>query len=310
MTALRTAAILFLFALVCACPVAAPLSAATITWDNGGVSQDWTDDGAGGNWSGDPAPGPGDNALFDENTDGGASGTTTNVVDTNFTIANLDYAVSASGAGTFFHTTEIAASTTLLATAGLDVLPATIDSNETLDVTIRGGAGSALQVGNVGGSTADIRIARNQLGTLDTITGNLDLSGLETFVAHLDDFEISVGVRPADAIVTLAEDNSITANSLVMGIGTGNNSNTPSELLLGETNTINANQLFIARTKSRATVEFQTGLVAPDVTIRGKAGGSSRADLEIGVQTGSTGSTGIGIVDFSGGTVDALLDRV
>ena len=291
-------------ALLLAITVALGLSghAAVVNWDGAGVTDNWSDAGAGGNWAGAAMPGPLDTALFTDADTGG-----TNIVDQNFIIDELSYELAVPPVS-LSHTTQIAAGTTLLATGGLGVAPFNGTASRTVDITMTGGAGSRLQVGNPGENTADMYLAYCAYTTGYThVTGKLDLSAIDAFEANLNMFHIAHGrdwTQRATAELTLAPINTINANGIDIGYGVGR-----STILLGQTNTFNTNTLHVGRGKDgHNNMSFQAGLTNPTLTLAGLGGGP--ADLRICHSSYGTGNKIIDGVDLSGGTFNATLDEL
>lgn len=284
-----------------------PLFAAPITWSGAsGTDINWNTDG---NWSGNIKPTSGDDAVFDDATKGATAATLTNTVDNDYTITNFNFAWR-SPVVSFNHLTEIAAGKTLLATGGWNVANGSDGTTSaSVNVAIRGAdANSVFQVGNTGANTATVRLVNNDdSATSDNlITGRIDLSGLNTFRANVDTFYVGVGSRPMDVIVTLAANNIIDANTLTVGNASGNSNAKVSILKLGQVNTFHASTINIGQNKGWGTLNF-AGLPSSTLEVRNTAG-TGRAAFRVGYNDNSnTGVTSTGVVDWTGGSVDALL---
>ncbi|MEI7730467.1 MAG: PA14 domain-containing protein [Verrucomicrobiota bacterium] len=206
-------------------------------------------------------------------------------------------------------------------------------------------AGIAFGVGNygntIGGITATTRVAFAGGGSLiinapsgafsvepsgTNATGNalavLDLSGLSNFTANVSNWTAAViGGNPNNVSVqftlTLATNNTITATNIVLGSsGMGNSSAGGNTVNLGRSNTFNANNIVVMGGRQLGAMLFQAGS-SSNLTIRGVAGGSSRANLYAGDQSNLSGLGGGGgssvstsTLNFSGATVDVRFNQL
>ncbi|MEI9897829.1 MAG: autotransporter-associated beta strand repeat-containing protein [Chthoniobacter sp.] len=142
-------------------------------------------------------------------------------------------------------------------------------------------------------------------GTSNAVT-NLDMSGLANFNATVATFAVGQG-NGAAGNLTLAQNNVITASNLTVG-NFNTQSNPPtvsSSLILGQSNVINAATVNIGSQKEAGTVAFNTGLTSPTLTIRGTAGGVTRAAVNIGVNNVGTASTPVSSVLLTAGAAAA-----
>lgn len=156
-------------------------------------------------------------------------------------------------------------------------------------------------------------------GTTASTTSTLDLTGLTAFnynqAAAGQSFSITVGPTggntTTNATVNLAAGtNSITAtnvnvgvgNAVVGGIGTLN---------LGTTNTINAANIQVGGYRSYGgTVQFESGLTNPTLTLRGVTGGISAAQsLTVGLPQ-SGGVVNTALFDTSAGTINGIVNNL
>jgi len=286
--------------------------AAVVTWGGGGTTDNWSDGGAGGNWGGAAAPVAGDDVVFDHADSGN-----TNIADYAVGLKTLTYQLRPGAETSFTQNTQIGAGLTLSTTGNFTVGPEDGPGlTSTIGVNISGGAGSVFQVGATGTNTADLIIAQNPdsndggSGVNGVLTVNLDMSGLETFVANLDDLLVYSTTRPTGGTVTLAQNNTVTANDITVGHHTGNTSKSAT-LELGQTNTLNANTIYFGHRKTNATVRFDAGLAAPGLTLRGKIGGDSRvANLRIGYNDTGTSAAPTGTLDLTDGSLDARVNSM
>lgn len=197
-------------------------------------------------------------------------------------------------------------------------------AGETAKLQVTGANGTL----TVNDATRNIVVASTNSTTATTQT--MDLSGLGTFNATIANLYIgrptgssgnATTGRSINDSLTLAADNTLTAsgtNGIIVGASTstGSSTSTPARLILGSANVLNADQFVIGHNRISGTMQFNTGLTNPAVTLRGAAGGSSRTDIYLGdqgvtrtgVSTSGGGSTNnLGKVDFTGGTVDAMI---
>jgi len=293
-----------------------PLYAADITWDDQAGDDLWSNP-TNFNPDGDPAA---DNITFGSIGASPTAGTVTSIVDTNLTIGTLRFN---NALATDTHTLQINDGVTLTSAPGTTLNTLQIGGGNTVGsvvtTAIRGqtlGQGS-LTLSNPTGNMS-VGFASGD-GTPST--GILDMSGLGTFTANLAQLRIAAttGSLTSNSIgqVTLADSNTITADVIAVG-GSGSHSTTGTFLRLGASNTLNADLIFVGNSRTSATMEFRSGLIAPTVTIGGKGAGT-RADLIIADQASSRGlvttfnggsSEITGVVNFQGGTVNAMLDEL
>lgn len=277
-------------------------SAHAATWDAGdGSDLNWT---TVANWS-DDAGAAGKAVVFD-NTAGGTANATTagNIVDASLTIDSLGYANTGTS-GSTFQVTEIGSGVTLTLDAA-GAAPATI-------LSVGGVASATTRVAIRGAGTLTVNEATSAI-SVGTPSANqfasLDMSGLATFNATVA--SVNFGTNRGNGDVTLAAANTITATAFNVGSTTvgSTGGSSKSDLLLGTTNTINADTITVGGGLGSGTVGFRAGLTAPTVTIRGSAGATSRANLTIANASGSSlGNAQGSSVDFtaSSGSVDALI---
>ena len=319
------------------------MPAHAITWLGGAGDDNWS---SGGNWTGGSPPGPGQTAEFDDTAAVAAAGTVTNIVDADIAIGSLAYKQFVQNAK--YHTTQINGSTTLKATDALEVNndltipPSTYDT--TVNTTITG-AGT-LEVGNTGESTAHVLVGYNSAGG-DIDTGILNMAGLASFAAHLDEMTVGTGGGPAVGTVTLAAANTINANTMTIGedMGTGTldlsagatlnayvntlavgilspaaNSTTDAigTVRLPTTTMIEADAIYVgytesAYTASSASIGTGTLSLSPGDTLTiGNAGqtAAQRADLRVGFKHTQTATGANGTLDLTGGTFNAWLGEL
>ena len=282
----------------------------TIVWNGPGAGQNsWS---TAGNWSPAAVPETLDDVKF---YDGGALGIVVsninNAVDVSFggRIASLQY-----GSTNGNHTTLIPSGESLTV-AGANGLVAGTEtdngSSQTVFSTVTGRDGELV----VQNPNAKL-IVRQGSANNGSQRATLDLSGLGTFTAALN--QVLVGTigpvnRPTGTLF-LARTNSLTASGLSGLIAADSNSNAGGQNLiyLGWANSIFMDSLIIGRQKGAATLRFNPAFPNATALFRG-SDGFSRVDTwniaDNSLQSTST-SSGLGTNDFSGGTVDALVDTM
>ena len=281
---------------------------AALTWDGeGGANKNWSH---APNWDADGLPT--DSATFN-NTATAAAGTVTNIVDEDFTVGTLTYEHTGAGASDY-HTTQINSGQTLRAYGSSGGNAMVVGTTATDGVTTRVafvGEGTL----NIDNPSADfLMTGYHHAGGVSRSTLAVDMSGLATFHATVDDFLAPGGFINANSQLTLAQTSSITADGVAFAAWGGAAGGT-NFVHLGQTNTLHTNKLVISGGRASSTTEFTPGLPGtPTVEIRGKAGGSSRADLWVADQNGNGGygrggsNRATGVADFTAGSIDALLD--
>ncbi|MES2658956.1 MAG: autotransporter-associated beta strand repeat-containing protein [Verrucomicrobiota bacterium] len=135
-------------------------------------------------------------------------------------------------------------------------------------------------------------------------TQTVDMTGLSNFFYSNPSGTLNVGgANNNSAELTLTGNNVITAGTLgVVTTGPSGNPQT-GKIHLGQTNTINAALLHIGGLAGNGTLDFQSGLTAPTLKIRGVGGtDADRASVIIGSSSGfaavgSTFAMGTGVLD-------------
>lgn len=301
-----------------------------VTWSGAGANNNWS---TSGNWTGGT---PGGNNVFFNNTDPTTSGTINNIVDQSVTLNALTYV----NTGTNWQVTEIANGQTLTLDAG--TAPTNIfwagttstSSNyvSTTNVKITGGGKLAV---NEAGSNFLVSTYSGGTGSGTTSNGQtlLDMSGLGELNATVAEFQVGYG-RGSSAILHLANTNTINATRVSVGQAnwTGSSSYqtaTSSTVYLGQTNALYTTELLIGsntngsvtKNANSGTLIFDSGLSGtPSVVIRG-LGSTTETPLAVTNMIigniGGDNSNGVGgsiantsVADFTGGTVDALVDTL
>ncbi len=282
--------------------------AANIQW-TGATDQFWS---TVGNWTPSGPPGSGDAVFFFDTGGAASAGTVDNVVDTSFTIASLQY-----GNTNNFHTTQINSGQTLTVTNGLTVgtETGTANNDQIVTATVTGPGTLSVSGGNI--------IVRQCNASSSTIrTAMLDMSGLSNFTANVSSLLLGVqisGTSPltrAAGVVILAMTNQITATNIVLNFNPGSPvlGNTNNVLYFGQTNAIFANTITNGGDKGQfvTLMAFKPGLNNSVAYIRGADGVSRVPTWMTGDNSHETTSanTANGTEDFSGGTVNALVDTL
>ncbi|MET0263806.1 MAG: autotransporter-associated beta strand repeat-containing protein, partial [Rariglobus sp.] len=149
----------------------------------------------------------------------------------------------------------------------------------------------------LGTGTLTLNGASVQIGGT-TGTQTVNMAGLSNFIYDNAAGSFYVGglANPANAVVTLAGTNVITASTFGIASNSSVSDNGhPGTVRLGQTNTINANTIQVGGTAGSGTLEFTTGLApAPTLTIRGTGGTSTdRAALTVGNSAGFAATTSV-----------------
>lgn len=293
----------------------------------------WNGSGGNINWSGVPnwtnitaggygPPGPSNDLSFLDSGTVSTTNTVNNVMDGDTTIKSLTY-----GNSNNFHTTQLATghSLNIFGTSGLLVGTETDNGTaQTVKATITG-AGSSL---NLNGGNITVRQATDG-SSGGTQRATLDLSGVDSLSASMGRIVIgSEGghARPTGTVY-LPKTNSITltgsAPTIAIG-GTGGasgNSGGISQLYLGRSNQIFTDTITVGRGKQStsggqaSTIAFNPALTNanpatdPSAYFRASNGSGRIANWTL-ADAGSGGGTvnTAGASDFTGGTVDAMVD--
>jgi fibronectin-binding autotransporter adhesin len=310
--------------------------AVTNTWSGGGGADDnWS---TAANWD-TGAPTAGSDVLFtptDATATSGWSvggGTPNNIIDTNFTLNTLW-----SRPTNAWHVTQIPAGTNLTITGAMAVTNLTSlgtnyyaiwvgsQNNLSLYHTILGQG--TLAVNN----TNSMVMVRNVFTTSPVAAPpTLDMSGLDTFTANV--IGVSVGGdgtvtatandRPT-GILYLAKTNIVTSSStvqlrplslsgLVLTIGDSIVSvGTQSKVYLGDTNVfLGDSGIAVGWRRGQGLLQFRAPGTGGVAFFRNRAGTGRQSYWGVGDDlTGSTGNLSDGTADFTGGTVDAMVDTM
>ncbi len=279
-------------------------------WNGPGTgANSWS---TGGNWiPAGPPEGFDDVKFFDPGAAGVAIFNVNSVADAGFggRIASLQISNTNGN-----HTMRIADGRSLEVSGANDFIVGTETDNGSAQVvyaTITGAGGTL----NLDSGAADM-IVRQGSANNSSQRATLDLSGLGNFNATLG--RLLVGVlgpvnRPVGTLL-LARTNNLAFSGAAPAIeaaDSGSNSGSGSYIYLGIENQIAADTITIGRSKSSATLAFNPAFtnLQPTLFLRGATGSRVNA-VALGDNSGQTvsSSSSSGMMNFSGGTVDAEVD--
>jgi len=164
--------------------------------------------------------------------------------------------------------------------------------------------GGSLTVGQLATGRADMLVAQRTVNTSANTVGTVDLSGASSFNAYLDNLIVawqtagaaSGGGGSVSGTLTLSPDNTIDANSIVVGwIDSGNISTTTGTLNLGLSNTISADLFAVGSLKGTGVVTLPAGGVL------NLGSDSRRTELNVGYKYQHTSGSSNGNMDLSAG---------
>ncbi len=195
--------------------------------------------------------------------------------------------------------------------------------SSTLDVgtnsqTVASFAKTAGQNATIAGSGGTLTV--NGAADFQVNAGTLTMSALGNWVYNrsANNFRVGGTTDNSTANAYLAGSNTVTAATVLVGCDgpDGSGQNATGVLYLGQNNTLNAGTIRVLRDggqSSSATLRFNTGLAAgPTLTIRGSAGGSSRATMEVGwaTEANTDYAGGSGTIDLTTGVTGSVLDAL
>lgn len=263
------------------------------------------------NWSPNTGfPGVADTAIFGAVGTSPDSLTVNNVVSVDTTVSGLSYTNTTSGA---WHVTQISAPNKLTVTTNFLVGGITAD-NATTSVGMVGDGtlevdANAFKVGNAGSSSSSINPATLNMTGLSNFVYNAP-SGTWIVAGSGGD------ARAAGEIDLAAASNYITVGTINFNIGGGNNSGFNSLIQLGTgTNIFNVGTFVVCQTKAKlATVQFQSGAPATaGLRIRGVGGATnddSRATITLGDRNNTGSAQTDGEMHLNGYPVDIKADTL
>jgi autotransporter-associated beta strand protein len=294
-------------------------------WTPSGVNTNWS---TAANWTQTGAPVSSNDVFFIDTGAAGAAGTVDNVVDSSQTIGSLTF-----GQTNGFHTTQIASglSLTIGGTAsGLNVgTGSDIGDGQLTTAAMTGGGSLSLTNPN-----SFVTIDQSHTTANDAIAqaqATLDLSGLGLLNATVSRILVGVdsaaALKGASGVLLLPRTNMITltSGSAAPQVDIGDNTQSQgspgkaSSLVLGQTNTILCDSIAVGRGKTDTTppsMSFTNLFPSPTAYFRGTNGASSRVGTwsiadGFGSKAAAASSTAAnGLCDFSGGSVDALVNTM
>lgn len=292
------------------------LLGATIVWTGtdaiASVNTNWSD---ANNWSGGTPAAANNIEFFDQGTNA-SQGAVNNIVAADTTILSLQY-----GNTNGFHTTQINSGAKLVisntAAANLLVAGTGTDNgaSQTSYSTVKG-AGTFTALDTNATSTFIVQQGSTNSGSH---MATLDLSGLANFNLTVGQLEIGAATPGTGAFnrlsgtLYLAGTNNIRVYGAAPAVDVGDASSNggTSFLYLGQTNAIFADSLTIAHSKATATLAFNPALAGSSPTVNLNGNTNARiSTLAVGdfFTQSSSGSTTLGLMDLTGGSVNALVD--
>lgn len=288
-------------------------------WTPAGADTNWS---TAANWTASGPPTSSNDVLF---TDLGAvatAGQTNNFVDSSVTVGSLTY-----GQTNNFHTTLIASGATLTVggnASGLLTGTGTDPGDGQLTTAAIAGSGATLAVTNKASSVNIGQSHSTVNNAISSAQATLDLSSLDSLVATVSHVfvGVDVAIKGSSGVLNLARTNfiSLTPGSAAPQFDIGDNSQAqgtptiPSVLRLGLTNAIFADSIAVGRGKTDntgASMVFNSAFSSPTAYFRGTSGNSSRiGNWSVGDGFGSRTYYAFGTCDFSGGSVDALINNL
>lgn len=291
----------------------------------------WTDgSGLGTNWStilnwtnpaagGFGPPGSNNSVVFTNTASVAQQATVDNVVDSSVAILSLSYTHT-----NRYHNTMILPGATLTIATNLSVGTATdLGTNGQMYASMTG-SGASLVINNTN-CVVNVRQGTGSSSGPYSERATLDMSGVDTFNMTGNRFLIAAdgGVTAREVgTVYLAKTNTITLYGTNPAVDMGENpsngagaNNDPSPLTsylyLGQNNTIFANSVSVGRSKGAGVLTFNPALAGSDPTLylRGATGGPV-STFSVGDESalGNSNQRSLGTVDFSIGTIDALIN--
>jgi hypothetical protein len=287
----------------------------------------------GGNWSPTGAPGTADNVVFgnDGITDFpyALGGSANNIVDsTSVTINSLSY-MNTNG----YHNTQVtnlnvlSSSTTSVAAIADDGLPYAFfiggnvwqaGANDSVWTSI---FGDSLTVSNV-----NANFGVTQISSANGLhKSTLDLTGLNTFTCVVSNVMVGQNFTQPDHAwrptgeLFLAQTNSVTTKFIVVS-DAYQNFGQNSYIHLGLRNVINSDEIQLGMHKCRGFLDTTNVIGNASVMLRNSSGTGRQLAWKVGDEFDANGTNylfgfftsnqAIGVMDFTGASVDALVDKI
>jgi len=180
---------------------------------------------------------------------------------------------------------------------------AAASNSNTWTGSLTGGNSGAISVGSVA-TPGNIFIGRNFSNAGYTV-GTVNLSGQTSLDAKLQNLLVGVGAGGvATGNFTLAKNNTIDAQTIQVGQLADSNSVAASSLVLGQTNSILADNLSVASNLANASLTSPAGAIV-------SLGSAARpTNVVVAQQTLVNSQTSSGTVDFSGAQFNAALSNL
>ncbi|MDY0170632.1 MAG: hypothetical protein RBS80_29090, partial [Thermoguttaceae bacterium] len=291
--------------------ISAGAHAATIHWVGGGADNHWS---TGANW--DPFDtDPSGDALHYDNGVAVNVATLSGTVDGSYLVASMRLNNLSAGTdptpdplGNRLYTFHVPSGTTLTVSGAASIgyqfstwTEPEIKRNRYYVTGLFAGGGEMVVNGPL--------TVRNAGSGSPAQPATLDVSGLSKFTVDTTGNIHLGGTNNGRGVLILAPDNLLkAANIYAPGAQSWATGGLMSSLLLGEQNTLQADNIFVGGWGLYGQMLFQSGLANPTVAIRNRAG-TGPANLYIGDMR-QNDRTVAGTVDFTGGTVDAELDQL
>ena len=121
----------------------------------------------------------------------------------------------------------------------------------------------------------------------------LSMSGLNTFTANVNAFDLGINVSGGGAsVMNMAASNTINANTMYVSNGSGGNGGMSATMNLGTTNNFDTGSLFVATGKANGVsqITWATGQ-SGTLTLAGSSVGIPRAEVTLGFYNLATGNS-------------------
>jgi fibronectin-binding autotransporter adhesin len=159
--------------------------------------------------------------------------------------------------------------------------------------------------------------AADVTGAPTTSLAVVNMYGLGTFTANVNEFDAGVNQganSSGDVLLVLAGTNTITAPTMYVGKGELDAGGMSAVVILGTSNTLDVGNLIVAAGKGTSVGQASeiswTGVTPGTFTLAGITGGTSRAEVTLGVYDypNGTSSSPMGTIDLTGGTASVFID--
>ena len=191
---------------------------------------------------------------------------------------------------------------------------------------------STLDLGATNQTVAGLSFGADVTGTLAgsgtlTLTGanvnlggagntTLNATGLSNFTYNNPAGTLGLNVSTADRTANANLGGTVGITALAFNVGSGgpggSGNGKSNTFALGQTNTIQADTINVGRggaNNGNSTLRFVSSQIAPTLTIRGTAGGTSRANILVGYADSNTDYSGeTGTINLTTGVTDSVLD--